>query len=84
MQQLVGAKVYLLASSGLTREWLGHLLECHIARHAGSASERPDPLAVNTASVDVVATSNGFLVTITSRDYDDAQRILRESEALLK
>jgi hypothetical protein len=84
MRHLAGAKVYILASPGLTREWLGHLLECHIARVSGSASQRPDPLAVPKARVEVFSTTNGFLVTIASRDLDDAERILVASEALGK
>ena len=84
MRQLAGARVYILASPGLTREWLGHLLECHVARVSGSASQKPDPLAVPKARVEVFSTSNGFLVTIASRDRDDAERILIASEALGK
>jgi hypothetical protein len=82
MQHLTGARVYILASPGLTREWLGHLLECHIARVSGSVSQKPDPLAVPKARVEVLSTTNGFLVTIASRDLDDARRILVDSEAL--
>jgi hypothetical protein len=83
-QRLVGARIYLLASPGLTKEWLGHLIECYIALHAGSASPTPDPLAVTKVMADVTSTTNGFVVTLTSRDLDDAERIRRESEALVR
>ena len=63
---LLGATVYILASPGLTKEWLGHLIECHIARGA-QPSPVADPLVAGSPTVDVVSTGNGFAVSITSR-----------------
>ena len=80
---LLGATVYILASPGLTKEWLGHLIECHIARGA-QPSPVADPLAAGSPTVDVVSTSNGFAVSITSKDPYQAERILSESQRLLK
>jgi hypothetical protein len=80
---LLGATVYISASPGLTGEWLGHLIECHISLGAQS-SQFPDPLAVGGPNVDIVSTSNGFGVSITSNDPYQADRILRDSKQLLK
>jgi hypothetical protein len=80
--RLLGARVYLLASPGLTREWLGHLLECHVARHATASSASRDPLTVDGATIELIDTTNGFGVSITSADWEKAERILRRSRAL--
>lgn len=80
---LLGATVYVLASPGLTKEWLGHLIECRISSVAHD-SKVADPLAVGFPTVDVVSTSNGFAISITSRDPYEAERILHDSELLLK
>jgi hypothetical protein len=83
LTQPAGAEIYLLASSEQSREALGHRIACHAARMAGTRPARPDPLAIGSAKVDVTSTSNGFVVAITSKDVDDAERILRESQDLL-
>jgi len=79
---LLGATVYILASPGLTKEWLGHLIECHVARGA-QPSPVADPLT-GSPTVDVVSTGNGFAVSITSKDPYQAERILHDSQRLLK
>jgi hypothetical protein len=80
--RLLGATVYLLASPGLTKEWLGHLLECHVARHAGTTPTSPDPLSLAGVNVQVSDTGNGFGVSITSKSWEMADRIMVESRAL--
>jgi hypothetical protein len=79
---LLGATVYILASPGLTKEWLGHLIECHIAC-AAQQSRVADPLVAGSPTVDVVSTGNGFAVSITSKDPYQAERILYDSQLLL-
>ena len=80
---LLGATVYVLASPGLTKEWLGHLIECRVSSVAHD-SKVVDPLAVGFPTVEVVSTSNGFAISITSKDPYEAERILHDSELLLK
>jgi hypothetical protein len=80
---LLGATVYILASPGLTKEWLGHLIECHVARGT-PLSPSADPLLTGWPTIDVVSTGNGFAVSITSKDPYQAERILYDSQLLLK
>ena len=80
---LVGATLYVAATPGLTTEWLGRMIECHAAQAAGGTADRPDPLAVGPAKVDVFATRDGFGVTIRGSDLDAGRAILQQSKALV-
>jgi hypothetical protein len=77
---LQGATVFVLASPGLTKEWLGHTLECHMALPPASAGA--DPLTLGKSTVEVSSTSNGFAIDIRSTDWDTAREILRTALAL--
>lgn len=77
-----GAEIYLLAAPEESREALGRRLACHAARTAATQPVGPDPLAIGSAKIDVTSTSNGFVVSITSADVDDAERILQKSQDL--
>jgi len=79
---LQGATVYMLAAPDLTKEWLGHILECHMA--LPPVSTAPDPLTVGDSTVEVSSTRNGYSVRIRSIDGDKARRILNSALALLK
>ena len=73
---LAGAKVTVAAAPGLTKQWLGRVAECEVARHAGPFSGQP--VAV---SVDEAPTS--FVVSLRSTGGDqDAEQLLLASQGL--
>jgi hypothetical protein len=81
-----GVAVLVRATPGVTEQWLGRVIECHRAHHAvvgALASERPCPLSVDEARVEVSSTSNGFIVEITSRDASAAREVVEKGNALL-
>jgi hypothetical protein len=77
---LEGATVFILASPGLTKEWLGHVLECHMTLPPVSAGA--DPLTLGNSSVEVSSTSSGFAIDIRSKNWDTAREILRTAQAM--
>jgi hypothetical protein len=79
----VGVSVYVRADSGMTQQWLGRIVACHMAHVAVSGREtRPSPLAVPRADVTVSSTQVGFRVTITSRDRDTARSVVDRGREL--
>ncbi len=82
-----GAVVYMLAAPGLTREWLGHLVECYQARvaSAGNAAQASEtcPLAELDASYMISSTGNGFAVAIHSQNGQVAKHVVQVSERLV-
>jgi hypothetical protein len=83
--QLVGAAVYVRATPGVTEQWLGRVIECHLAHRAAAgdlASDRSSPFSEN-ARVSVSSTSTMFRVAITSPDIDVARSVLAKSERLV-
>ncbi len=82
-----GAVVYMVAAPGLTREWLGHLVECYQARvaSAGNAAQASEtcPLAELDASYLITSTGNGFAVAIHSQNNQVAKRVVQVSERLV-
>lgn len=82
-----GAAVYLLATPGLTQEWLGRVLACHIAHHAVVGDRVPDitsPLYVENARIAVSSTGDGFRIAITSTDVDTARLIIERANAIVQ
>jgi hypothetical protein len=81
-----GAVVYVLASPGITPEWLGHLVECYQSRKVseGNALQAREtcPLAEPGASYSIAATQNGFAVAIRSAHTEAAKRIFDVSKRL--
>ena len=85
--QPAGAAVYLRATPGLTSEWLGRVLACHIAHHAVVGDHVPDatsPLYVEDARIAVSSTGDGFRISITSNDVDAARLIIERANAILQ
>jgi hypothetical protein len=79
----VGVSVYVRADSGMTQQWLGRIVACHMAHVAVSGREtRPSPLAVPNADVSVSSTQVGFRVTITSHDRDAARSVVDRGREL--
>lgn len=83
--QLVGARIDLRATPGVTEQWIGRIIGCHVAHYAvvGGAPAVPSPMLVAGAQVRVSSTSDGFRVWITSNDVDVARQALGASRALL-
>ncbi len=79
----VGVAVYLRAESGMTQQWLGRVVACHMAHLAVVGPEpRPSPLSVPNAEVTVSSTQVGFRVTITSHDRDAARSVVERGREL--
>ena len=79
----VGVSVYVRADSGMTQQWLGRIVACHMAHVAVTGREtRPSPLAVSNADVTVSSTQVGFRVTITSHDRDTARSVVERGREL--
>jgi hypothetical protein len=80
----VGVRVYLLAEPGLTQEWLGRVVACHMAHVAVTGQQAMhSPLAVPGSSVSVSPTGNGFEVTIMSKNTEVARAIVEKGVALV-
>ncbi|HXX67430.1 MAG TPA: hypothetical protein VEK07_09630 [Polyangiaceae bacterium] len=87
MLQPAGVAIYLRASDGLTEQWLGHVLECHLAHHAvvgDHMAGRPSPLLVDDARVSLSSTVDGFRIAITAREVSAAREIIERAQALIE
>ena len=70
---LVGAAVQVHAAPGMTAQWLGRMLQCDTARHAGAA------LVPAGARAEVTPTPTGFSVSMRSSDPELAREIGRRA-----
>jgi hypothetical protein len=81
--QPVGVAVYLRADSGMTQQWLGRIVACHLAHVAVvGQTARPSPLTVPNAEVTISSTQVGFRVTIKSRDRETAEAVVEQGRQL--
>jgi hypothetical protein len=79
----VGVAVEVRAEPGLTQQWLGRLVACHMAHVAVVGQDaNPSLLSVPSAQVSVSSTSVGFRVTVTSRDRDIARALVGKGQEL--
>jgi hypothetical protein len=79
----VGVAVYLRAEPGMTQQWLGRIVACHVAHVAAMGGEdRPSPLSVANTQVAVSSTSVGFRITVTSKDSGIARSVIDKGEEL--
>jgi hypothetical protein len=79
----VGVAVYLRAEPGMTQQWLGRIVACHVAHVAAMGGEdRPSPLSVANTQVAVSSTSVGFRITVTSKDSGVARSVIDKGEEL--
>jgi hypothetical protein len=80
----VGVAVYLRAEPGVTEQFLGRAVACHLAHVAvvGPGS-RSSPLSVPGTKVSVSSTPVGFRVTVTSHDSDIARSIVERGHELV-
>jgi hypothetical protein len=84
--QLVGAAVYVRATPGVTEQWLGRVVECHLAHRAaqgGLASDAATSPFAEDARVSVSSTSTSFRVAITSPDIEVARSVAAKAERLV-
>jgi hypothetical protein len=79
---VAGVAVYVRAAPGMTEQWLGRVIECHVAHGTTLASSASDPLLVPDARIAVTPTPTEFRIAITSDDGDEARRILIAGSAL--
>jgi hypothetical protein len=87
MPQPAGVAVYLRASPGVTEQWLGRVIECHLAHHAVVGDRMPDPVSplfVDDARVALSSTGDGFRIAITARDVTTARAIIERARALVE
>jgi hypothetical protein len=81
--QPVGVSVYLRAEAGVTQQWLGRVVACHMAHVDVVGQEaRRSPLGVPNAEVSISSTPVGFRVTITSRNTDVARSVVERGREL--
>jgi hypothetical protein len=83
--QPFGIVVYIRATPGLTEQWLGRVIQCHVAHHAvvgASGVEESSPLLTGETQIHVSSTGAGFRVSITSSDIDVARQLVRKGRAL--
>jgi len=79
----VGVAVDLRAQPGLTQQWLGRIVACHLAHVAVAGGDpKPSPLSVANTQVSVSSTSVGFRVTVTSRDRDVVHSVVEKGQEL--
>jgi hypothetical protein len=85
-QRPVGVAVYLRATPGMTEQWIGRVIECHLAHRAvvgTRVAEQACPLATEEAQIDVSSTDTGFRVSITSKDVTVARSLIDRCHALV-
>jgi hypothetical protein len=79
----VGVAVYIKAQPGMTQQWLGRIVACHVAHVAAIGGEdRPSPLSVANTQVAVSSTAVGFRITVTSKDSGVARSVIDRGEQL--
>jgi hypothetical protein len=79
----VGVAVDLRAEPGMTQQWLGRLVACHMAHVAVVGQDsQPSPLSVANAQASVSSTGVGFRVTVTSHDRDIARSVVNKGQEL--
>jgi hypothetical protein len=77
----VGVAVDVRAEPGMTQQWLGRVVACHMAHVAVAGPDaRPSPLSVAHAQVSVSSTAVGFRVTVTSKDRDIARSVVDKGQ----
>jgi len=82
----VGVAVYIRATPGMTEQWVGRVIECHLAHRAvvgTRVAEQACPLSIDDARVDLSSTHTGFRVSITSKDLSVARSVIDRCHALV-
>lgn len=76
-QRAAGARVFVPASEGLTKEYVHRAASCQAAQHAASGQQSRDPLAVPGVEVRVSAAQNGYLVDLIADDAARGREVLQ-------
>ena len=79
---IAGARIYLHAVPGLTPEWLGRVLECHLSHPVPCPSNEACPLEVGPMRLDVRSTGNGYVVNAQAKGPESAAEVLRRARKL--
>lgn len=84
--QPVGVAVTVRAEPGLTEQWLGRLIECHLAHQAvvGREADRDPLLSVSDATISVSSTATGFRITFTSNKTDVARELVDRGKSMIE
>lgn len=79
----IGVAVDLRAEQGMTEQWLGRVVACHVA-HAAVVGRNnyAGLLEVTDAQASVSSTGIGFRVTVTSKDTDVAKNVVTRGKEL--
>jgi len=81
----VGVAIDLRAEPGMTEQWLGRVVACHIAHVAVVGQDsQPALLSVAKTRVSISSTPVGFRVTVrsTSQDRDVARSVVEKGQEL--
>jgi hypothetical protein len=81
----VGVAVNLRAEPGMTQQWLGRVVACHMAHIAVAGPDpQPSPLSVANTQVAVTPTAVGFRVTVVApaHDLDVARSVVDKGQQL--
>lgn len=76
-QRTAGARVFVPATEGLTKEYVYRAASCQAAQHAVASGQSLDPLAVPGVEIRVSSARNGFLVDVTGEDATTGREVLR-------
>jgi hypothetical protein len=69
----------------MTEQWIGRVIQCHLAHHAvvgTTAVNEWCPLLVDKTKIAVSSTPVGFRVQITSADIASARAVIAKGQAL--
>jgi hypothetical protein len=83
--QLVGVRIDVRATPGVTEQWLGRIIGCHVAHYAvvGATEAPPSPILVPGAQIQVSSSSDRFRISVTSKDIDVAREAVSAGRALM-
>lgn len=81
-QQTTGARVFVPAREGVTKEYVHRAASCQVAQHATSGQQSSDPLALPGVRVSVSAAQNGYLVDVTAEDAATGREVLERVRAV--
>jgi hypothetical protein len=82
--RIAGATLYLHPVQGVPPEWLGHLLECHLAHRVPCADGASCPLEVGRLTIDEHTAGSSVVVTIQASSGEAGVEALRRARALAR
>jgi len=81
-----GVAVYLRGTPGVTEQWIGRVIQCHLAHKAvmgDRIAEQACPLSLDGTRVDLASTHSGFRVSITTKDISLARSLIDRCQSLV-